>query len=1145
MSINNSLKFNRPSLFSPTITRNIVGDQYEVPSFQKYNFNQFSSSSLGNSGSFKYEVGNGLKSSQQLNIDWSDFSQHCFYNSARVKVQTAFDKIINQFPFDGTREEYELFFDSLTGFEKYVYDRFPKHKGYLFFSGTNVGENGNVSGTFITTNDVAGTSYPTISKTITGNSILDPGSNSMTIEFQIFVPTTLNTDQVILQKISSSNGKNYGFNVGLKNTSSLNNTNIEFSIISGSYFLTASALIQKGQFNHISTIWNRTPGIQKLFFYVNQDLIITSSAAEINNLNCQSAKLYIGSGSNISSIGFSPTTTLSGALDELRIWHSIRTIEDRAEFERKSLFAQPELKLYYKFNEPSGSNSQLVIDHSNNSLHGILNSVAVNTYKVREVVTSSIIGSTPMIYEKSSLTPVLFAEHPDILELRETFLSQSFEFDNNNPNLILKLIPHHYLLEGQIQDATETEDSGIEGTIVDEYTSENKPRTGKLGDTQLLLSLLWTWAKFFDELKLYIQAFGDLYHVDYDETDTIPNEFIHLLAEKNGVKLPPLFTDTSIKQFIDAENLDNFINTNEYSLQYIQNQIWRRILINIKDILKSKGTIHSIKSFIRSTGIDPDNNFRIREFGGPTQKSLKESREFKSEISSMVNFISGGFMQSVYLSGSRIEPGWPYARNNSSDGLFTSGSWTYEGIYRYNPQLPVEQIQSLVRVNSTGSSNSSPRVLFNALAVSGSGLKLYLFPNSSSQAMSMELTGANIFDGGLWNVSFGRYRNDDIILTGSSNISSSYFFRAGKQNHGEIIEEYITSSFYNDESLLLNSNPLTNISSTFNASGTFITVGSQSISTTNFPYSSSLIIPTEIYQTNFQGKVGHIRFWSKGLELKEWREHIRNFKSIGVQNPLTNFNFTNNISGSFSKLRMDVSTDQYNTGSSNTGTILFTDFSQNNIVMSGTNFPQTSSIIVPQRFFYSHISPKFDQASTTNKVRARSFLNANNIIDGNNDSYVQEAPLYELEKSEQPTDDTRLSIEFSVADALDQDIINIFSTLDILDNAIGAPELLFAQDYKDLDNLRNVYFNRLTDQINIKSFFEFFKFFDTNMGQFIEQLIPRKTKYLGFNFCIEDHMLSRHKINYEQQVDMYIGTPIRHSNKVILLQLFIGSLQKY
>jgi hypothetical protein len=209
---------------------------------------------------------------------------------------------------------------------------------------------------------------------------------------------------------------------------------------------------------------------------------------------------------------------------------------------------------------------------------------------------------------------------------------------------------------------------------------------------------------------------------------------------------------------------------------------------------------------------------------------------------------------------------------------------------------------------------------------------------------------------------------------------------------------------------------------------------------------------------------------------------------------------------------------------------------------SGTSFPATSSVVVPERFFYSYISPKFDEGGSVDKVRARSFLDYQNVLSS---SYAQVAPLYRIELSEEPTDNTRFTIDFSIVDALDQDIVGIFSTLDALDNIIGNPELMFSPDYPELAFLRQVYFNRLTSKINLKSFFDFYKWFDTNIGTFIAQLIPRKTKYLGTNFLIESHMLERAKTEYYYS-DIYLGDSNRHGLKdTILLQLLTGDFKRY
>ena len=94
------------------------------------------SGSISNSltSSFRFdEPGNPIKSTQQLDIDWKNFENHTFFNSAEAKVNVAFETIINNYPFDGAISELFQFEDKLTGFEKYVLDTMPKYTGFLNF----------------------------------------------------------------------------------------------------------------------------------------------------------------------------------------------------------------------------------------------------------------------------------------------------------------------------------------------------------------------------------------------------------------------------------------------------------------------------------------------------------------------------------------------------------------------------------------------------------------------------------------------------------------------------------------------------------------------------------------------------------------------------------------------------------------------------------------------------------------------------------------------------------------------------------------------------------------------------------------------------------------------------------------------------
>jgi hypothetical protein len=863
----------------------------------------------------------------------------------------------------------------------------------------------------------------------------------------------------------------------------------------------------------------------------------TLSPIEFGPIITSTVDLLIGSGSTVSGL-FTPDATLSGAIDEFRLWHSVRSRDELKLFAKKAIFAQEDLVLYLKFNEPSGSNSALVIDHSGRSLHGRLSTDAVSL-GVRNTPNASVAGSPPIVFERIADSPVLFPSYGSTLSLQTALLQSASQFDRVNPNLITRLVPAHYFLEGQAQDALSTE----EGTILDEIISGVEPRSTALGGTQVLLMLLYTWAKYFDEMKLFIQAFSTLPHVDYDNTDTVPDQFLRVLGEDEGISLPPLFDGSTIEQFIEGENVLSDVGTIESTLQRVRNQIWRRILINFQDVIRSKGTLHSVKSFIRSVGVDPDNNLRIREYGGPTARTLEHSRDFRSEISSMLDFISGGYIASPGLSASRVEPGYPEPSQTLSDALLTSGSWTYEATYRFTPAARQAASQSLVRLLTTGSLGEG--LLANLVAVSGSNPVLTLFARPNSQAsaprMTLAISGADVFDGDKWTVMLSRLRGDSF----GSTVSSSYHLRVAKANFGEVLTLASGSVFFDESANLSNATNLwQSHTTTLNASGAFFAIGESDVDsgvtvllndTVNVPESTARV-------TGFLGRVGHMRFYSRGVEHREFIEHTRFFRSVGARTPSRHFNFVTTATGSWGRLRVDASTDQPVTRSNSSGEIYLTDFSQNGFTMTGSGFLQDSGVIVPERFWFNNFSPKFDQASSIDKVRVRGFSEFSNVLDT---PWAQVSPVHQIEPSESPTDNTRVSVDFSVVDALDQDIMTIFGSLEELDTMLGAPELVYAETYPGLQNLRDSYFHKLTDKLQLRRFFEFFKWMDTNIGTYIAQLLPHNSRFFGTNFVIESHVLERSKVVYNS-FDIYLGDNTRDSLRdTLLVRLISGDFSRY
>jgi hypothetical protein len=1125
---------------------------YDTTPFED-TFLQMSSTNIVSTSSFVYDAADSpLKNSQQLNVDWSKFENHVFFSSAEAKTGIAFEQIINKFPFDGSKVEYEMFFENINGYDKWIYDQFPKYTGYMHFSGSRTNENpaGGYSsqlGNWILVKDYKGALFPDLAKTESETSVLTPQDVSLSVEFFINPPydttSTKLGKMVVLQKLLDENNS---FGVYYDTlTSSSDAGTISFSIVSSSIDLSCQVNINKNEWSHICAVWDRDSALSEARLYVNSKLQSTSAKKIINNLVAiNQSNLLIGSGSTsiVNSSTYTPQLTLSGSIDELRIWHDVRTEKQIATYMNKSVFATDELKLYMKFNEPQDisaddSVSSIVLDYSGNSLHANIRnfSQSINR-KQRE-------QNEQMYNENEKLSPVLFPSYTGIVEINQTLMSEAKKYDLFNPNLITKLVPKHYLQSTDIFD----------NDFVDSYGGDGIPGKGELSSQQIIVSFLYVWARLFDELKLYIDSFGKLNFVDYEKNDNMPLNFLYDLSKRYGFFIPQLFNNSVIEQYINAENID-FDTLSENPLKDIQNEIFRRVMINIPDIIRSKGTLHSIEAFLRSVGIDPKNSVRIKEEGGYQEKSMSDDREFRVEQ----NFVfdtknittDDWFVYSPPLSGSRVEAGLPIPRgtfvngisNDRSDGLYTTGSWSIESVYKLDS---LHTTQSLFRLTSDPS--TTPFNLFaNAIAIrkddsddtDNNRIEFYLCGSGVASApivsIKLFLDDDDLFDGDFWNICISCEKNNDF----ETHRMKKYSIRAAKSKDGKIVKSYFTGSFayeyyyypYDDYYETL-SYPLEPIVFEKFFDGVYplndaltyvprIVLGPGKERDTSIYYlNDGSSAPSIVSSVDFYGSITYMRMWSKFISDDEFFEHTRNYRSAGSDNSLVNYNFST-VENSFEKLRLEVFTKQQELSTDSSSTLEFIDNSLNGMNFTLESAGSDNTILIPQTISYSYLSPYIDENVSNEKIRIRSYQN---IVDNNIEKWSTVAPVYEIPLSEKPIDNNGLSIEISPIDALNKDIMTIFSTFKQLESSIGSPELLYSYDYPQLEKLRDIYFNRISGIVNFKSFFGFFRWFDQSMSRFIEQLIPKTTNYKGMNFVVSSHVLERNKFEYKRPT-MYTAT---------------------
>ena len=1150
-------------IFKPKFRRGDPSVSYlKKPDNVDYTLSAFSDTNIESPSSFRYGDKKELVSTQQVRTDYSNFVNHTFFHSAVANVNEAFDKIVNFYPINGTNKEIEKFEDDLTGFEKYVLDNFPKNKGYLVFSGTQKGESSG-NGTHISVFDSEGSTYSSISNNKSAKAVLDPKTSPFTISFFCKIPEKQNDNQIIVQKKSSLANN---FTLALSSSSSTSEANVIFGITSGSQYSYVTGSLKKGSFENIVAIYD-PQGDQKTKLVIGESVYSSSMDSTFDSLNFSAANMTIGTGaqSRINGLIFDQQETFSGSIDEFRYFHSSKNIEEINKNKYQTIAGDIDLKLYFKFNEPSGSYSakKVVLDSSKSNLH----STIVNYLDSHTRTTGS---DNPMLNELLESCPILFPDYPSVSLFNQTLLGSGSLYDDANPNLITKMVPPHYFLE-----ANNNEDfKDVLGNLGNEFSDGSNKFPGKefseIQSAALLVKFLLTWAKFFDEIKITTDAITSVQNTYYDDYETTPDVFLKRRAQELNIQLPNLFGSAELSQLISGINLtENYANS-ALTLNQVQNSIWRRILSDSVNMKMTRGTIDSIKSVFRSAGIEPDNILTFREYGGAQLESLESSRVQKIDVIGMLNFsasdgkvITGvdneGYstdkipkIKSGFLSGSRIQVGNPRISgtfvnktpkfihgisNNLNDGLYTSGSFTYEGLYRYTGATA--EPQSLIRLHTTGSTAPSNKesVIANLISVDQSKIELFIKDSpTSSEVKRLFLTGVNIFDEEPWHISFGRKASHDITNT----TRSEYFLRAAKQENGEILARYHTSSNYQDSSDSIF------VSSSFehNASGSFLVIGPQNFqngSSGKFLNDSTGGVDTLAHSASFSGLVTNNLFWSKFITKKEWIEHVRNHASVGVTDPKLNYNFEVNATGSFERLIVQTSGKQATSDSTLSGDIRIFDFSQNNLHFEGSNFENSKEVLKPTRVEFEMLSSLFDTNIAKTKVRVRSFQDADMVEDS---SFAQVSPVYETIPSEEVVDDNRFSIDMSVFGGLNENILTTFASFSAIDDALGRPNAMFADRYVDLEDLRNIYFNNVLEKIDLGKFRTIFKWIDNSFTDLVFSMMPRSTNFMGINFIYESHVLERNKMRYLYD-EIYLKSLLRDPSRGnLLLSQFVGKLKK-
>jgi hypothetical protein len=534
-------------------------------------------------------LASGSDSIQPL-VDYSDFSNFVTFNSAQSYVTVTADQVLNSYPFDGSAADLQIFLNSIDGFQQYFLEGWPSVVGHLRF-------NPAFSSSYVSFVD-AGT-QDGASRT----AFLSPGTGSLTVQGWVDVPvlTGSNDVQVILQK--NLQGSTDGFSAFVSGSSVYFRVSSGSSIVSASGAITHNPMFFAGVLDRTSTT-----GTLSLYMGTTGTFPVLSDSENIvigSSFNLASGSFFMGSGSIPGQI----VRPFTGSLDDITVWNIARYSGDLTGSYNRKVYSQYGLTAGWRFNDSSQRTPQvyssIVRDCSGHHLDGRIQNFF-----------PGIIGSGSL--SSDSPDPILSLGDPDVISYVVNAQVTGALYDRNNESIIYNLFPGAF--------------SNYDPTSADVFQN-----------FALVL------ARHFDRIKLYVNQLVNLRRVtSYGGFDQAPDELLDEVGRYFGWDLHGNFVTTDALRYFLGRNVQAGTATNvplTTQLNEIKAQFWRRMLLNLNYIYKTKGTRESVESLLRVYGAD--NGFvRLKEYARTAETGLTLER-VATQKSVYCMMFSGGATVSI------------------------------------------------------------------------------------------------------------------------------------------------------------------------------------------------------------------------------------------------------------------------------------------------------------------------------------------------------------------------------------------------------------------------------------------------------------------------------------------------------------------
>jgi len=519
-----------------------------------------------------------------LRVDYSDFANHVFLNSALSYFDITGEKILSEYPKDGSRGELEAFTNDLDGYQKYILNNWPVRSGHIVFKPS-------VSSSYVQIDDVG--NFDNVTK----NGMLSPGTGSWALEMWYNSARTLTASQgisVLAQKDDR---------VGVSLTLYLSGSSVYLNLKSGSSTTEVSAPAHINTSGYVLGVVDRSLVSGTLTIYTGSQskfpTVVSSASISFGGaLTLASASLFIGSGT-LTSKNHVP---YSGTVDEVRVWNCALALADVTSSFNRKIYSNKNLVGMWRFNETGSTGlsgvDSIVADTSGHMVNG-----RIKNY------WNGARGSGSFVYETPDI--ICDVRCAEVLSFIVEQRTSGSDYDRNNSGKITDMFPQE-LLRGQEEQ-----------------------------EHDIIKNFLYVMGRYFDKIRLYAQHLQYSLRASECTSNDVPDSKLEDLARFFGIELPGSFSDTSALQYLIGRDIKPGELGNyelDVKLDEIKKKIWRRLLSNLSTIYKKKGTRDSVNAVMNAHGI-PSNIFRLKEYGYLEKSAIREER-IPSQITTRNVFIN-------------------------------------------------------------------------------------------------------------------------------------------------------------------------------------------------------------------------------------------------------------------------------------------------------------------------------------------------------------------------------------------------------------------------------------------------------------------------------------------------------------------------